>query len=111
MPLNVYMYLLDSLMYLISLMHGHGLFKNNIHWRFLSISIFGKSFLRNLHPAVKEVLQGTGRSINIYTVFLAAFAIGPHVWRGFREWQVTFSFDVFNSHFMWYSKQDEQKVG
>jgi len=92
-------------------MYGYGLFKNNIHWRFLSVSSFGKSFLRNLHPAEKEVLHGTGCSVNICTIFLAVFAIGPDAWRGFREWQLTFSFDVFNSNFMWYSKQDEQKVG
>jgi hypothetical protein len=66
-------------MHLISLVHGHVLFKNNAHCRFLSVSFFGKSFLRNLHPAEKEVLHGTGRSINICTVFSAAFAIGPHV--------------------------------
>jgi hypothetical protein len=66
-------------MYLISLMRGYVLFENNINRRFLSVSIFGKSFLRNLHPAEMEVLHGTGRSVNIYTVFLAAFAIGPNV--------------------------------
>jgi flagellar biosynthesis GTPase FlhF len=66
-------------MYLISLMHGHVLFKNNAHCRFLLVNIFGKSFLRNLHLAEIEVLHDTGRSINICIVFSAASAIGPHV--------------------------------